>query len=97
MPSTDQSTGNQRLRRIVESYVERYSAATSRQDKSDILSAIVDEVRQASPSGGFIKQDPASERWFEVSHAFSSIVLFVRLRLLTLNVVETLGWRLFSP
>ena len=61
------SLGNQRLRRIVDSYVEQYSAATSRQDKSDILSAIVNEVRQASPHGGFIKQDPVTERWFEVS------------------------------
>lgn len=60
------SLGNQRLRRIVDSYVEQYSAATSRQDKSDILSAIVNEVRQASPHGGFIKQEPNSERWFEV-------------------------------
>lgn len=60
------SLGNQRLRRIVESYVEQYSAATSRQDKSDILSAIVNEVRSASPNGGFIKQDPVTERWFEV-------------------------------
>ncbi|CAB9522872.1 Nitrilase family, member 2 [Seminavis robusta] len=60
------SPGNQRLRQIVESYVEQYSAATSRQDKSDILSAIVNEVRSASPDGGFIKQDPVTERWFEV-------------------------------
>ena len=64
------SLGNQRLRRIVDSYVEQYSAATSRQDKSDILSAIVNDVRQASPHGGFIKQDPATERWFEVGAYF---------------------------
>jgi hypothetical protein len=61
--------GNQRLRQIVESYVEEYSAASSRQDKSDILSAIVNEVRSACPDGGFIKQDPVTERWFEVSLA----------------------------
>jgi hypothetical protein len=53
-------------RRIVESYVDQYSAATSRQDKSDILSAIVNEVRHSSPHGGFIKQDTGSDRWFEV-------------------------------
>lgn len=48
------------------SYVEQYSSASSRQDKSDILSTIVTEVRMASPEGGFIKQESKNGRWFEV-------------------------------
>lgn len=56
------SIGNQRLRRIVDSYVEQYQAAASRQDKSDILSEIVDQVRSASPKGGFVKQDPVTNK-----------------------------------
>lgn len=48
------------------SYVEQYSSASSRQDKSDILSTIVTEVRMASPEGGFIKQETKNGRWFEV-------------------------------
>ena len=80
------NAGNQRLRRIVESYVEQYSSATTRQDKSDILSAIVDEVRKASPDGGFIKQDPVSERWFEVGHGISALK---SLTWMTMQIVDS--------
>lgn len=60
------STGNQRLRLIVDTFVERYANSTSRQDKSDILSTIVNTVRGSSPHGGFVKEDTTTGRWFEV-------------------------------
>ena len=48
------------------SKLEKYSAASSRPEKSEILSSIVAEVRLNSPQGGFVKQDTASGKWFEV-------------------------------
>jgi len=59
-------TGNQRLRIIVDAFVERYANSTSRQDKSDILSTIVNTVRGNSPYGGFVKEDTTTGRWYEV-------------------------------
>ena len=59
-------TGNQRLRLIVDTFVDKYANSTSRQDKSDILSTIVNTVRGSSPNGGFVKEDTTTGRWFEV-------------------------------
>lgn len=58
--------GNARFRDIVAGYLERYSNATAKLEKSYILSDIVCKVRQASPNGGFVKKDPLSGRWYEV-------------------------------
>lgn len=57
---------NERFRRIVQSKLEKYSAASSRPEKSEILSSIVSEVRLNSPDGGFVKQDTGTGKWFEV-------------------------------
>ena len=46
--------------------MEKYATSTSRQDKSDILSTIVNTVRGNSPNGGFVKEDNATGHWFEV-------------------------------
>jgi hypothetical protein len=56
--------GNRRFRLSVSMNLERYSKATTKLDKSLIVSAIVDSVRQAAPDGGFIKK--TGEVWFEV-------------------------------
>lgn len=58
--------GNQRFRTMVDLYLEHYAAATSKMEKSAIVSAIVQAVRQESPQGGFIKQDRTTDRWYEV-------------------------------
>jgi hypothetical protein len=57
--------GNERFRRRVISMLDEYSRARSKQDKSCVLSDVVEQVRLASPSGGFVKQDD-SGRWYEV-------------------------------
>lgn len=57
-------SGNQRFREMIRSRLEDYSNATSRLQKSFIVSEIVNAVRQASPCGGFIKQK--DRRWYEV-------------------------------
>jgi len=56
--------GNKRFRAIVESYLEEYSKATSKVEKSVVVSTIIDLVREASPNGGFVKEE--NGRWYEV-------------------------------
>lgn len=58
--------GNERFRRLVEGRLAEYSSASSKLEKSYILSDIVVEVRQISPNGGFVKRDTQSGRWYEV-------------------------------
>ena len=59
------STGNRRLRVIVSVYLDKYSKAQSRIERSIIVTSIVDMIRNASPVGAFIKQE--NGRWYEVS------------------------------
>lgn len=47
-------------------HLERYAAATTKQDKSRIVSEIVDTIRKSSPDGGFVKLDPLTGSWREV-------------------------------
>lgn len=57
--------GNERFRDRVFTFLDEYSLAKSKLDKSGVLSKVVDEVRHFSPRGGFVKQD-AHGRWHEV-------------------------------
>jgi hypothetical protein len=57
--------GNERFRQRVLTFLDEYSRAKSKLDKSVVLSKVVDEVRQYSPKGGFVKQD-TNGRWHEV-------------------------------
>jgi hypothetical protein len=57
--------GNERFRLRVLTYLDEYSAAKSKLDKSGVLSKVVDAVRQQSPKGGFVKQDEKGN-WHEV-------------------------------
>jgi hypothetical protein len=57
-------SGNRRFRLSVSMNLERYSKAATKLDKSIIVSAVIDSVRQASPDGGFIKKTGGF--WFEV-------------------------------
>ena len=57
-------TGNRRFRALIEAHLDKYEKATSKIDKSLIVSSIVDSVREASPNGGFVREDGG--RWFEV-------------------------------
>lgn len=59
--------GNQRLRVLIDSHLERYATA-NRIEKGIIVSSIIDNVRQASNGGGFVKQDKAGF-WIEVGDA----------------------------
>uniref|UniRef100_A0A7R9WP52 DUF6824 domain-containing protein n=1 Tax=Craspedostauros australis TaxID=1486917 RepID=A0A7R9WP52_9STRA len=56
--------GNRRLRIICEAHLKKYSQAKSRSEKSAIVTAIVDTIVEACPSGGFYKKQ--SGRWYRV-------------------------------
>jgi hypothetical protein len=56
--------GNKRLLARVRHSLDDYANAKSKQEKSRVISKIVDQVRQSSPQGGFVKQD-SSQRWYE--------------------------------
>jgi len=58
--------GNQRFRLLVNSHLDRYANTKSKLEKSSILKRVVDEVRSRSPSGGFVKKDLKTNRWYEV-------------------------------
>lgn len=58
--------GNERFRLRVMGMLDEYSQAKSKLDKSSVLSRVVDQVRQNSPKGGFVKQDSTTGRWYEV-------------------------------
>ena len=59
-----QHTGNHRFRQIIEMSLPKYDKATTKLEKSLIVSSIVDSVRQASPNGGFVREEKG--RWYEV-------------------------------
>lgn len=48
--------GNLRFRQIIKDYIPEYSEATSKLEKSLIVSSIVDAVRDFTPNGGFVKE-----------------------------------------
>lgn len=45
--------------------LDEYSRAKSKLDKSGVLASVVDQIRAASPEGGFVKQNEDG-RWYEV-------------------------------
>lgn len=61
-----QSAGNIHFRGIIMGRMDEYSTVATKAQKSNILSAIVDEIRKESPNGGFVKRDAKTGLWFEV-------------------------------
>lgn len=57
--------GNDKFRQRVMGMLDEYSKARSKLDKSAVLNDVVEQVRLASPQGGFVKQEE-SGRWYEV-------------------------------
>jgi hypothetical protein len=58
--------GNQRFRTMVASCLEEYYSASTKLEKTFIICGIVNEVRQNSQNGGFVKCDPMTGQFFEV-------------------------------
>jgi hypothetical protein len=59
-----EATGNRRLRVIASSFLEEYKAASTKIQKSVIVSKIVDVIQDACPVGAFVKYQDG--RWWEV-------------------------------
>lgn len=51
---------------MVAEMLTQYSDASTKLDKTYIICEIVNRVRKNSPSGGFVKKDPMTGRYFEV-------------------------------
>jgi hypothetical protein len=96
--------GNRKFRKLVESRLQRYSGASTKHDKTQIICEIIDLVRQDSPLGGFVKRDLEAGRYYEVGdfHAVSyslddlCMVLFFALFLI-LSFIVFSGRRLPKP
>lgn len=58
--------GNKNFRKIVGLFLESYSEASSKLEKSAIVSAIIQTVRSQSGEGGFVKKDSSTGLWVEV-------------------------------
>jgi hypothetical protein len=58
--------GNKRFRQRIEEEIINYSQAKTKYCKTAIICKIIDEVRQLSPNGGFLRQDSQSGRYVEV-------------------------------
>jgi hypothetical protein len=46
--------------------LEKYGKSTNKYQKTLIVSSIVDEVRELSPEGGFVKKQEPNGLWYEV-------------------------------
>jgi hypothetical protein len=60
--------GNRRFRVVVALNLGRYISARTRADKSLVVNSIVEQIREASPLGGFVKQD-RDGYWHEIGTA----------------------------
>jgi hypothetical protein len=61
---------NQHFRKLVEGYVDRYANASSRVDKSMVVSEVMARVREASPDGGFVRLE-GDGFYYEVGDAIA--------------------------
>lgn len=62
------TVGNRRFRLCIENNLQRYNKATSKHERSLVVTSIVDAIRDSRTSehGGFVRKDVASGRWYEV-------------------------------
>lgn len=63
--------GNKKYRAIIVLATKKYEATNSKFEKTLIVSEIVESVREATPSGSFVKKDKAIGCWVEVSEHFA--------------------------
>jgi hypothetical protein len=63
--------GNLKLRKIVATRLEEYSATSTKKAKSQIISSIIDQIRTSKPEGAFLKYDK-DHGYFDVGNFLSS-------------------------
>lgn len=59
------SPGNVRYRALIKENLQRYSTSNTKQEKSAIVSNIIDNIQSKSPQGGFVRS--VNNRWYKVS------------------------------
>jgi hypothetical protein len=64
-------SGNIFYRTLIQDALERYRKATSKYDKTSIITQIADEVQARSPKGGFIKKDKSNGFYYVVGDDFA--------------------------
>jgi hypothetical protein len=57
---------NRRFRQLISCNLERYLAARCKVDKTLVVVGIVDAIRNAKPTGGFLKRCAKSARWISM-------------------------------
>lgn len=60
--------GNQLFKSVVAAQLNSYLSAESRLDKTAILMGVIEQVRENDPGGGFVKQNPKTDQYYEVSN-----------------------------
>lgn len=64
--------GNKRFRVLVEQFLDRYSSASSKLEKSAIVSSIIQTIRRNAQLGGFfVKKDTNTGLWYDVGDHLS--------------------------
>ena len=63
-------SGNKNLRNMVAVKLDEYSNA-DKSEKSFIITEVMEQIKQISSYGGFLKLDPASGRWYKVGEYLS--------------------------
>jgi hypothetical protein len=61
--------GNRYFRDLINRSIGPYLAARTKLEKSDAIAVIVHQVSTTSPTGGFVKKDAASGRWYRIREA----------------------------
>lgn len=61
-------SGNRRFRGLIEGNLDPYMKATSRREKSKIVSKVYEKIRCTAmgPSSGFVRKDLLTKRWYIV-------------------------------
>mmetsp|Transcript_25167 Transcript_25167/g.35446 ORF Transcript_25167/g.35446 Transcript_25167/m.35446 type:complete len:655 (+) Transcript_25167:122-2086(+) len=60
-------SGNKKFRKIIDANLDRYDMAESKPQKSRVVIAIVDQIRNnCKPHGGFVDKKADTGRWFEI-------------------------------
>jgi len=59
--------GNRKFRILIAMNLQQYTDADNRSDLCLLTESIVNQIREASPRGGFVKQDSKGE-WYEIGN-----------------------------
>ena len=56
--------GNRRFRHILETHLQQYAGAASKQEKSVVVSGVLEQIRTERPEAGFVRKGQDG-RWYK--------------------------------